>query len=194
MALPRAYQASFTPSEVEFIASDEKIKIIPKTKLPRLQFIQGTYGPFLPPLATEVPIWLALLMKKNNKCSIICPDWLNIDFLKKRQEEEEKEQEFSNLPFHYMELSQMLLDAAPDDIPNAEQIHKILQDLQETREAKAREGFKALDDKWLGMNNLSFMEINKIRPFFSLAFNEMRKLNLADKNQSEEDLQNHTFH
>jgi GINS complex subunit 2 len=40
MALPRTHQASFTPSEIEFIAGDEKIKIIPKVKLPRLNFIQ----------------------------------------------------------------------------------------------------------------------------------------------------------
>ncbi|KAI9480343.1 MAG: DNA replication complex GINS protein PSF2 [Benjaminiella poitrasii] len=192
MALPRSYQASFTPNEIEFIASDEKISIIPKTKLPRLQFIQGTFGPFLPPLAAEVPVWLALLMKKNNKCNIICPDWLNIDVLKQRQEEEEKELEFSRLPFHYMELAQMLLDAAPDDIPNAEQIHKLLKDLRETRQAKSRSGLAALDDKWLGMNNLSFMEINEIRPFFSRAFNEMRKLTQAEKKQ-EESMQSQSF-
>jgi GINS complex subunit 2 len=33
-----------------------------------------------------------------------------IDYLKKRHEEEEKDEEFSKLPFHYMELSQMLLE------------------------------------------------------------------------------------
>jgi hypothetical protein len=40
--------------------------------------LQGNFGPFIPPLAIEVPIWLALVMKKNNKCSIVCPDWLNV--------------------------------------------------------------------------------------------------------------------
>lgn len=40
MALPRAHQASFTPGEIEFIAGDESIKIIPKTKVPRMRFIQ----------------------------------------------------------------------------------------------------------------------------------------------------------
>lgn len=30
------------------------------------------------------------------------------------------------------------------------------------------------------MNNLSIMEINEIRPFFSRAYNEIRKLNHAD--------------
>jgi GINS complex subunit 2 len=33
---------------------------------------------FQPPLTTEVPVWLAILMKKNNMCSIQCPDWLTV--------------------------------------------------------------------------------------------------------------------
>ncbi|KAF1801192.1 hypothetical protein V8B55DRAFT_1449979 [Mucor lusitanicus] len=181
MALPRAHQASFTPSEIEFIAGNEKIHIIPKAKFAKMNFIQGKIGPFQPPLSIEVPTWLALLMKKNDKCSIVCPDWLNIDYLKMRQEEEEKDEEFSKLPFHYMEISQMLLESASDDIPNAEQIRKLLKDLRETRQAKSRTGLAVLDDKWLGMNNLSLMEINEIRPFFTRAFNEMGKLNFADR-------------
>ncbi|CAO0803062.1 unnamed protein product [Mucor circinelloides] len=186
MALPRAHQASFTPSEIEFIAGNEKIHIIPKAKFAKMNFIQGKIGPFQPPLSIEVPTWLALLMKKNDKCSIVCPDWLNIDYLKKRQEEEEKGEEFSKLPFHYMEISQMLLETASDDIPNAEQIRKLLKDLRETRQAKSRTGLTVLDDKWLGMNNLSLMEINEIRPFFTRAFNEMRKLNFDDRSNSQD--------
>lgn len=105
------------------------------------------------------------------------------------------------MPFHYMEISQMLLESyvyicvcncpatvhlmlhgsASEDIPNAEQIRKLLKDLRETRQAKSRTGLAVLDDKWLGMNNLSLMEINEIRPFFTRAFNEMGKLNFADR-------------
>ncbi|KAI8881424.1 DNA replication complex GINS protein PSF2 [Backusella circina FSU 941] len=177
MALPRSHQNSFTPSEVEFIASNEKIKIIPNRRFDRLDLIQMPIDRFQPPLTTEVPVWLAVLMKKNNKCSIQCPDWLTVENLSKKIEEEETEEEFSAVPFHYMELSQMLMNDAREDIPNAEQIQKLLQDLRETRQVKARTGLKYLDDKWLGMNNLSLMEINEIRPFFSRAFDEMRKLN-----------------
>ncbi|KAG1083380.1 hypothetical protein G6F42_022228 [Rhizopus arrhizus] len=94
-----------------------------------------------------------------------------------------------------MEISQMLLEtvshapslySASDDIPNAEQIRKLLKDLRETRQAKSRTGLTVLDDKWLGMNNLSLMEINEIRPFFTRAFNEMRKLNFDDRSNSQD--------
>ncbi|KAG0172777.1 DNA replication protein psf2 [Apophysomyces sp. BC1034] len=176
MALPLTHQAAFTPPEIEYLAEKEPISIIPMHKLPRLEFIQQTVGPFQPPLRTEVPLWIALVMKQNRKCSIICPEWLSVEVLKKRLEEEEAKEEFSALPFHYMETAQMLLESAPDDVPNAEQVRTLLKDLREARQAKARMGLDELDDKWLGMKNLSFMEINEIRPFYTRAFNEMRKL------------------
>jgi hypothetical protein len=40
MALPRSHQNAFTPSEVEFIASNGLIKIIPYKRFDRLDLIQ----------------------------------------------------------------------------------------------------------------------------------------------------------
>jgi GINS complex subunit 2 len=40
MALPRTHQSAFTPGEIEFIAGDEKISIIPKMKIPKMKFIR----------------------------------------------------------------------------------------------------------------------------------------------------------
>ncbi|KAI8374557.1 uncharacterized protein BYT42DRAFT_594593 [Radiomyces spectabilis] len=191
MALPRSHQTAFTPREIEFLAGNESIAIIPKYKLPRLDLIQVSMtrtahpvGPFRPPVRTVVPLWLALLMKKNQKCSIVPPDWLTVESLTKRLEEEENHPEFSALPFHYMEMSQMILECASDDLPNASEVRRLLKDLRETRQFKARKGLGELDDKWLGMNNLSLMEINEIRPFFTRAFNEMRKLQTNDDQSS----------
>jgi GINS complex subunit 2 len=49
--------------------------------------------------------------------------------------------------------------SARDDIPNAEQIQKLLQDLRETRQVKARTGLKYLDDKWLGVSIIMIIMI-----------------------------------
>ncbi|ORE04404.1 DNA replication complex GINS protein PSF2 [Rhizopus microsporus var. microsporus] len=182
MALPRPQQIAFTPGEIEYIAGNEKIKIIPNVRFPDISLIQGDIRKFRPPLSVEVPLWIALILKAEHKCNIICPDWLTVDHLKKRQEEEEKEEEFSRLPFHYMEISQLLIETAPDDVPNVEQIRTILKNIRETRQVKARIGLEYLDDKWLGMSRLSLMEINQIKPFFSKAFEEMRRLNVKENN------------
>ncbi|CDH58526.1 dna replication complex gins protein psf2 [Lichtheimia corymbifera JMRC:FSU:9682] len=180
MALPRQHQSSFTPREIEFLAGNETITIIPTVKLPKLDFIQGTIGPFQPPLKSTVPVWLALLMKRNNLCTVVPPEWLTVENLTSKLEDEQTEPEFSQLPFRYMELSHMLLEVASTDIPNAEQVRRLLKDLRETRQAKTRLGIQSLDDESLMMNNMSLMEINEIRPLFIRAFNEMRKLRQAE--------------
>ncbi|KAI9318361.1 DNA replication complex GINS protein psf2 [Dichotomocladium elegans] len=183
MALPRSHQSSFTPREIEFMAGNSTIDIIPTFKLNKLKFVQGVFGPFRPLLKTKVPLWLALLMKKNNMCTIVIPEWLSVDKLKDNLEQEQNNDEFSALPYNYMEVSHMLLETASNDIPNAEQVRRLLKDLRETRQAKTRIGLQALDDTYLPANNMSVMEINEIRPFFSRAFNEMRKLREAGSSE-----------
>lgn len=40
MALPRPQQIAFTPGEIEYIAGNEKIKIIPNVRFPDISLIQ----------------------------------------------------------------------------------------------------------------------------------------------------------
>ncbi|KAI9025827.1 Psf2-domain-containing protein [Phycomyces nitens] len=177
MALPRIHQAAFTPQEVEFLSGNEMLTIIPTQRINELDLIQKSVGPFRPPLQSKVPLWLAILMKKQQKCTIVCPEWLTVECLKDRLEEEENDADFSKLPFHYMEMAQLILENARDDVPNSEQVRTLLKDLRETRQAKSRVGLAELDDNWLGMNNMSLMEINEIRPFFTRAYDQIRRLN-----------------
>lgn len=37
---------------------------------------QGTFGPFFPNQRAQVPLWLALTLKRQKKCRIVLPDWL----------------------------------------------------------------------------------------------------------------------
>ncbi|ORY98883.1 DNA replication complex GINS protein PSF2 [Syncephalastrum racemosum] len=177
MALPLAQQKAFTPQEIEFIVGNASIQVIPTRRMPTLTLIQETFGPFRPPFRTDVPLWLALSLKKNNRCTIVPPEWLNVENLKKVLETEEESDEFAEVPFYYMEMAHILLRFAVDDIPDAEEIRRLLKDLRETRQSKARAGLRVLDDAWLGMNNLSLMEVNEIRPFYARAFKEMQRLN-----------------
>lgn len=43
-----------------------------------LFIIKGVFGPFSPLKEVEVPIWLALFLKKRQKCQIVVPSWLNL--------------------------------------------------------------------------------------------------------------------
>jgi GINS complex subunit 2 len=83
---------------------------------------------------------------------------------------------FAPLPFNYMELSRILLEAsvfwfpsamwtslnlvsffnsASDDIPQPERIRSLLKDLREVRQGKAREGIQHLNPVELNVSSTS---------------------------------------
>lgn len=45
---------------------------------------QGTYGPFQPNMPTDVPLWMALMLRKRKKCRIQPPAWMSVENLKGR--------------------------------------------------------------------------------------------------------------
>lgn len=65
-------------TELEFISSQLcKVEIIPKFSAPEIKLLGGTFGPFNPPWPTEVPLWIALDLRKRKKCTIRPPAWLD---------------------------------------------------------------------------------------------------------------------
>ncbi|KAH8917931.1 DNA replication complex GINS protein PSF2 [Atractiella rhizophila] len=192
MALPPALLSNFTPGELEFIARQEMISIIPRISMPKLRFISAprpnrTYGPFNPPERATVPLWMALELKKTSKCRIVPPDWLTMERLEEKLNAETSSASFSALPFHWMEISRMLLEVAADDIPRSEKVREILKSLREARLAKMREGISTLTPTSLQLPNVSQMELNEIRPFITLAFKRMGQLDPQAAGMQEEE-------
>ncbi|WVZ08433.1 hypothetical protein V8G54_021779 [Vigna mungo] len=68
----------FSAEELEFIAEDEIVDIVPNLKMGPLNFICGDFGPFTPQIVTQVPLWLAIALKKRGKCSIRPPQWMSV--------------------------------------------------------------------------------------------------------------------
>lgn len=68
----------FSPSEVEFVAEDEIVEIVPNIRMDALNMICGDFGPFFPQIPTKVPLWLAVALKKRSKCTIRTPDWMTV--------------------------------------------------------------------------------------------------------------------
>ncbi|KAL1723464.1 hypothetical protein EV715DRAFT_190772 [Schizophyllum commune] len=184
MSLPQSLRESASPAELEFIASQQLIEIIPLIAMERTVFISGTYGPLQPPRRAKVPIWLATNLKLKKKCRIIPPDWLTVgkfalllsffeniyrrpvDHLRDCCEEETNNPKFSKLPFRFAEVAKVLLDVAPDDLEDADQLRLLLKNLREARQAKTRDGLQNLNPNELHVENMCSMEINEIRPFF----------------------------
>jgi GINS complex subunit 2 len=112
-----------SPAEVTFLGESSRVFIQPRQAMAPLQLIdvnliftqelinKSTIPAFKPPQSVEVPLWLALLLKRQRRARIIPPTWLNHDYLQELLEDEEKEDSpFSALPFQWLEISTALLE------------------------------------------------------------------------------------
>ncbi|KAF6063242.1 GINS complex family protein [Candida albicans] len=166
------------PSEITFLAENELITILPRYSIKKIDLI-GTSIPNLRAMRRElVPLWVALILKSQDKCSIVPPKWLTVAYLKERYEDEiRKPLQFSDLPWNWLELSKILLEKAPDDLSDpVDQLRSVIQDLRETRLVKSKKGLKELNESNIQLNGLSLLEINELRPFVIPVMNKLRQL------------------
>lgn len=124
-------QRNWTPAESEFFAEQELIEIVPNFRGNKLEFIQGTFGPFKPAKPVNVPLWLAVYLKQRKRCDIQMPAWLDLSYLKKvRSEDKENGALFSNaLPYYYAEIAQLLLHECEAEMAAHKQIRSVLEDI-----------------------------------------------------------------
>ncbi|XP_026393594.1 DNA replication complex GINS protein PSF2-like [Papaver somniferum] len=168
----------FSAAEVEFLAEDELVEIIPNMTMDSLNFICGDFGPFSPHIPTEVPIWLAMALKKRGKCAIRPPNWMSLEHLTQVLEaERDSRREFQPLPFHYVEISRLLFDHARDDIPDVHMVRTLVEDIRDVRFHKVESGFETIGSRThaVKLKNLSAMEVNIVRPFFVRALQAFYK-------------------
>ena len=76
------------PREVEFLSEKQMVSIVPNFTFPEMHLISGTVGPFRAGLPLQVPIWVALTLKQQQKCRIMGQDWMDADNLNIIKEEE----------------------------------------------------------------------------------------------------------
>jgi len=172
-------QETLSPSEVQFFSQDELITIIPNFHGKKISLLCGDFGPFEPLIPVNVPIWLAIQFKKNRKCNIRAPEWMEIAHLKEKMDSEVSEDNtFEVLPFHYVEIATQLLDSASDDISQADKVRTLLEDIWSRRAAKIRKGLLSItaNSHALKLNNLSAMEINGIRSLATQALQQFYTL------------------
>ncbi|XP_062501460.1 DNA replication complex GINS protein PSF2-like [Corticium candelabrum] len=177
--------------EVEFVAEKCVITILPNFSENRVYMIGGDYGPFNPSLPVDVPLWLAVHLKKRQKCRVRPPDWLAIEPLTEKKREEGASELFTPMPSdHYMEVAMALLNNASDDVQDADQVRTLIKDIWDIRVAKLR---KSIDQMIRSqaisaeLTNLTLMEINTIRPFLTKALDHLHMLRVnAEEHASEQ--------
>ncbi|XP_050153645.1 DNA replication complex GINS protein PSF2-like isoform X2 [Malus sylvestris] len=160
----------FSGEEVEFMAEDEMVEIVPNMRMDPLNMLCGDFGPFYPQMATQVPLWLAIAMKKRGKCTIRPPEWMSI--------ERDSQAAFQVLPFHYVEISSLLFEYAPGDIPDMYMVRSLINDIKDVRFHKVEsslESFEEAHSSAVMVKDLSAMEVNLVRPFVGRALQAFYK-------------------
>jgi GINS complex subunit 2 len=83
------------------------------------------------------------------------------------------------LPYHWLELGEILLEACPDDIPDPGRVRGLLRDLREVRMSKMRGSVKGLEGEGGGiikMRGVGAMEVAEGRGFITGVLDGLRLL------------------
>lgn len=191
---PRDYTQSHTMSgltlksinaaENEFLAEQSLITIIPGVDQPKFQFISGQFGPLTGGFPAIVPLWLAITLRKRGKCTIQMPEWMSVAALELRVQAERTQNMLSDLPFHYMEIAQLLLTHAKEDLNSPDRVSVLLQDIENIRMDRIKLGVMGVarsisENRSVvsaNLNNASAMEILTMKRFFLSSMDTFYKL------------------
>ncbi|KAK9840239.1 hypothetical protein WJX74_006059 [Apatococcus lobatus] len=172
-----------SPEQLEFFAEDVSVTILPNFSLSRGQetahCIGGDYGPFQPNFPSDVPLWLAMYLHRHKKCKIEAPAWMSIDRLQELYDQERSMAAvFQHVPYHYIEISRLLLMFAKDSFgSDFHRTRELIEMIRKVRFNKIDSGLQMLQGPMtVKLNNLSAIEINTIRPFFAGALDRFWKL------------------
>lgn len=65
------------PAEVAFVCEMEHVTVVPRQRLDSIPLLGGATPQLRPPYRAVLPLWLALLLKRQRRASIIAPPWLH---------------------------------------------------------------------------------------------------------------------
>lgn len=171
--------------ELEFLAEDELVEILPNTTLGILHFIADDYGPIRTNTLCKVPLWLARQLRRSQLCRIIPPSWLHLSSLQSLLEAETNNRDdFQSLPPHYLEIATILLEVAREDIPRCEEVRWTIQSLREIRGLKIQQGLPLIDGNPMKLNNVGCFELNEIRPFLLGTLDQFTRLARLETEES----------
>lgn len=172
--------SKMSAAEVEFIAEKELVEIEPNFTYSKIYLIQGEFGPFEAGMPTIVPMWLAVNFKQRRRARILPPDWMNVEDLQMKKQEEMESKFFTKMPCpHYIEVAQLLLKYAQEDIPKADEVKTLIKDIWDLRVAKLRSSIDTLiksESTHAKLNHLTLMEINSVRPVLTNAMDQLHIL------------------
>ncbi len=172
------------PAEVEFIAeSASDLEIVPNFNDGVLYLLDGDVGPFRAGIPLRVPLWVALNLRRRQKCRVVAPDWLTPERLEAIRDEEKEAEYFTRMPHqHFFVLAHVLLDDAAADVADADKLKTLLKDVWDVRQSKLRKSVDAFvlsGRKHAQVDHLQGIEMNAIRPILNRTLDRVHELETA---------------
>lgn len=167
------WRDSLTNPELEFLAESTLISIMPNFRKEQIQLISGTFGPFKPNKAIQVPLWLGVQFRENRKCKIIIPAFLELNYLNSIiEQEKESKGSLVQLPSYFFEIAQILFNKAEEDFVDLKEVRGLVEDLAATRSAKINQMLEQIKEDELSykMDAFNEKEIEQIRLFLNTIF------------------------
>lgn len=168
------------PDEFEFLAENKLVEIIPNFNYKKIFLISGEVGPFRAAIPIKVPIWLAANLKSRQKCRIVAPEWMDVDYLEELKKNEMESPQFCQVPSEYYIIeAQILIRIADGDIARPDALRTVIKDIWDKRLAKLRtsvDTFIKHGGAHAKLDNLTRMEISAVRPLLPHALDFLNRL------------------
>lgn len=166
----------------DFVAQDELIEIVPNFRYAKqIHLISGDFGPFQPSVPCKVPLWLAMNLHNQSKCSVLLPQWCNelVEFQRRQMDSTaQADEKLQKVPHEFWrEILNMIKSMVA--IPNCN-------DVIAKREAIMRHSLHSLfkhvheNDRLIPihitLDNCSRGELAFFKQLIQLNFNHLEKL------------------
>ncbi|XP_053697516.1 probable DNA replication complex GINS protein PSF2 [Sabethes cyaneus] len=173
------------PDELEFIGENFTIGVVPNFNHDPIYLISGAIGPFKGGHPLHIPLWLAIHLRQQQKCRIVPPEWMDSRLLEDIKEEEKRTRHFTKMPSeHYMVEAKLVLNTAPEDVPQSDEIKTLIKDIWDIRCAKLRtttDMFLKGEGETVKLDNVTLVELHTIRPFLTHAMDLLSRIQESKK-------------
>lgn len=182
------------PVEIEFLAEETIVNIIPKFNCRKSYLITGEIGPFRAGIPIKVPLWLACDLKRRQKCRVIPPDWLDLEKLTELNNNEVASGRFCKLPSeNFFVEAKIFLGFGVEDNPNFSSIMTAIKDLWDRRKSKLEDSveiFMNVGKDYVKIPNITAAELSQLRPMLPNAMDFLNRLSgTEDENPEKPDIQ-----
>jgi len=171
------------PPELEFLAEKELVEIVPKFTLDAMFLMDGKLGPFSAGLPARVPLWVALDLRRRERCTLVAPHWMNTHTLEMLKKEERENAFFTKMPNeHYMAMATVIFRSCSQDVPDADKVKNLIKDIWDNRISKLRTAvltFIETEASFAKVDNLTQMEMATVRPFFPHALEQIHRIRMS---------------